>query len=251
LELKRILPTIAEQLQGSQTSSSVGYLSSMIDTILHHKSFMVSQYGVDSVLAALTFITSVKRFENIHSVAPALYLKLCQILNRLLTLHRKHLGGRMHLLVPVLQRLLTCLFTLHPNSKAPPSLTPPGWLPAQQSTLSAPHANAYARLLTMWVQPSVASIGSSRSSRLTDETRRARQYATEYVPYVLMHYSSAQLVGRLTPEIRDAVLPGIWACIAAVSREGLRGMNASMGANERAIWANMWADWNRAHESQK
>jgi nucleolar pre-ribosomal-associated protein 2 len=212
---------------------------------------MVSQYGVDSVLAAMVSITSIKQFEDMHAIAPVLYLKLCQIVNRLFTLHRKHLGGRSHLLVPVLQKLLTCLFILHPNSKAPPSLTPPGWLPAHKTTLLATHANAYARLLTMWVQPSVASIGSSRSSRLTDETRSARQYAAEYVPYILMHFSSAQLVGRLTPDIREAVLPGIWACIGAVSREALRGMNASMGRDERAIWANVWAEWNRAHESQK
>jgi len=101
------------------------------------------------------------------------------------------------------------------------------------------------------MQPSVSSTAGLVRSRgnplLTDETRKARQYAARYIPYVIMHFCGLHLVGRMTLEIRQALLPGIWACIEAVPREGLRGMNASMGRDERAVWANIWAEWCQVH----
>jgi Urb2/Npa2 family len=166
-------------------------------------------------------------------------------------LHRKHISGRMHLLIPVLQILLTCLFTLHPQSRATVVQTPPSWLSKYTSLLSAPHATAYARILLTLAQPTVSSTSTASRNRanpfLIDETRKARQYAAQYVPYILMHFCSMQLAGRMTPEVRKALLPGIWACIEIVPREKLRGMSATMGRDDRAVWTSLWSEWCRIH----
>jgi nucleolar pre-ribosomal-associated protein 2 len=166
-------------------------------------------------------------------------------------LHRKHLGGRMHILIPLLQSLLTCLFTLHPQSRPPVSQKPPVWLTAHNSILLETHAIAYTRILLTLTNPSVSSTSNLSRHRgndlLTDETRKARQYAAKYIPYLLMHFCSLHLVGRMTLEIRKGLLPGIWACIELIPREALRGMNSGMGRDERAVWANLWSEWSRTH----
>ena len=191
------------------------------------------------------------RHAFLKPVAPDLYLGLCRIAGSIVFLHRKTTGGRMHILVPVLQTLLTCLFTMHPNSKPPKSLKPPTWIQSDKNKLSESQATAYSRILLTWTQPTMTSVTSRtrpmNTALLTDETRKARDYAARYVPYVLMHFCSLHLVGSMAPDIRKAVLPGIWACIEVVPRERLRGMNASMGRDERAIWSSLWAEWRRVN----
>lgn len=157
----------------------------------------------------------------------------------------------MHIFIPLLQILLTCLFTLHPRSRPPISQKPPIWIPSHNSIFSETHSIAYSRILLTFTNPSVSSISNSArqggNSLLTDETRKARQYAARYIPYLLMHFCSLHLVGRMTSEIRKGLLPGIWACIELVPREALRGMNSGMGRDERAVWASLWAEWCRTH----
>jgi nucleolar pre-ribosomal-associated protein 2 len=212
---------------------------------------MVSQFGVESVLAGLVILGASTRHTFLEPAAPVLYLKLCRIVNSILLLHRKTLGGRMHILVPVLETLLNCLFTIHPNSKPPKSQKCPTWIQQSKSKMSEPQAVAYSRILLTWTQPTMASVTSggrsAKNSLLTDETRKARDYVAQYAPYVLMHFCSLHLVGNMAPEVRKAVLPGIWACIEVIPRERLRGMNASMGRDERAIWSSLWAEWRRVH----
>lgn len=210
----------------------------------------MSQYGVERVIATLIHLMSASQYLNLGDAAGDLYIKLCKITNTLLSLHLKYIKGRVHLLVPLLQQLITSLFQLHPQSKPSASQKPPNWLPRYASPLSTLHGTSCARILLTWVNPTVSSTAAARrgaSSLLTDETRKARHHAAQYVPYILTHFCSLHLVGRMTPEIRKAILPGIWACIEAVPREALRGMNASMGRDERAIWASLWGEWCRVH----
>jgi nucleolar pre-ribosomal-associated protein 2 len=251
LTAKAILPKLADELQKATHGPDVGYTVTSILTIVKSKPFLVSQFGVDSVISALTAVASSTKLRDLREVGPLLYTKLCHITNFLLVLHRKYLGGRMHLFMPLLQILLTCLFTLHSDTKPSTVQKPPSWLSPHSSLLSGPHATLYSRILFSFSQPTVSSTSSSSHHRgnplLTDETRKARQYAAQYVPYLLMHFCSLHLLGRMSAEVRKAVLPGIWACIEIVPRELLRGMNASMGRDERAVWASLWGEWCRVH----
>jgi nucleolar pre-ribosomal-associated protein 2 len=251
LKARAILPKLADELQKATEVPEVGYTMTSILTIVKSKPFLMSQFGVDSIISALSTIASSTKLRRLRETGSVLYTKLCHITNLLLVLHRKNLGGRMHLFMPLLQTLLTCLFTLHTESKPSTVQNPPSWLSPHSSLLSGPHSTAYARILLSFTQPTVSSTSTSSHRRsnplLTDETRKARQYAAQYVPYLLMHFCGLHLVGRMSAEVRKAVLPGIWACIEIVPREVLRGMSASMGRDERAVWASLWGEWCRVH----
>jgi nucleolar pre-ribosomal-associated protein 2 len=211
---------------------------------------MVSQYGVETVFDALGVISAPGSHQYLQGHAPKVYLRLCQITNAILSFHRKNISGRMHLLVPFIQTLMNPLFIMHANSKPAVFQKSPSWLSNRIHDLDATHATAFSRIILTLTQPTVSSslthYRSYNNPLLIDETRRARQYAAQFVPYILAHFCGLHLIGRLSPEIRKALLPGIWACIEAVPREGLRGMNAGMGREDRAIWSALWAEWSRS-----
>jgi nucleolar pre-ribosomal-associated protein 2 len=258
-------------LKDAQTVFEVGYCLTDILCILQSKvlafkiylpsltniaqTYMVSQFAVECVLDAILSLMTPGSHKFLLSEAARVYLRLCQITNLLLVLHRKNFGGRMHLLVPVLQSLANPLFQPDGTGSASRCQKPPSWLSTRKPVLGQAHATAYSRILHTLAEPTASSTrahhhraaDSTRNPWLTDETRKAREYAARYIPYVLAHLCAMHLVGHIPPELRRAVLPGVWVCVEAVPREGLRGMNASLGRDDRAIWASLWAEWSRTH----
>lgn len=166
------------------------------------------------------------------------------------------LRGRYHLLMPLLQALLTCLFTpdVRHNSSAASAFPP--WIAPKQNLLGASHAVAYTRVLTILCSPTTSSVSvrsrhwnrsdaAQRDLSLTDETKKARAYAGQYVPVVLMQYCTNQLTGRLKPEVRAALTPGLYAVMDVVGLEAMRAMNAGMDASTRAVWSTLYREWKR------
>lgn len=80
---------------------------------------------------------------------------------------------------------------------------------------------------------------------LTDETKKARAYAGQYVPLVLMQYCSLQLRGKVAEGVRERLQPGLWAAMDVVGIEAMRAMSAGMDAAGRAVWRGVYAEWNR------
>jgi len=118
--------------------------------------------------------------------------------------------------------------------------------------MDATHASAYARILTTLSSPTVSSTSSRRHNTdlsLVDETKKARVYAGQYVPYILMHYCNLQLQGGLSVESRDKLKTGLWSCMDIVDLECMRGMNAGMGKDERVLWGTLYSEWKRFGES--
>jgi nucleolar pre-ribosomal-associated protein 2 len=144
---------------------------------------------------------------------------------------------------------MSCFFVLHPKSNATKSQRAPLWLSSTDCMLNIAHANAYVRVLHSFSHPTVSSVSKSHnsSSALTDETRKARKYAAEYIPYLLTHYCGLLLVGRISQDVRSVLMPGIWACIEIIPDEKLKAMSARMNSTEREIWRTVWAEWRRAH----
>jgi nucleolar pre-ribosomal-associated protein 2 len=203
------------------------------------------------------------------------YARLCALVSALLTVHRIRLRGRYHLVLTVLQGLLRCLFVPHATKgssaestmPATEALRPP-WLgsgtfgPAaaaaaaaaahnKSSSLGAGQATAYAGLLTALCDPTVSSVaGGARQHKLskpdlTPATDRARRQAGQYLPYLLTEYAQWQLHSRLLPDVRAALLPGLYAIFAAAGPEMLRKVNASMDAASQEIFKTLYHDYQR------
>jgi nucleolar pre-ribosomal-associated protein 2 len=241
-----LLVKICKQLQTSGAISRFGASLSCINTILRTKPWLVSQHGIDTLLSTLANLASPKAQHLPKEHAPFVYLRLCQTTTNIVLLHRKTLGGRMHLLVLLLQNLMTCLFKSHRfQGRGFTTLLPP-WLCNTPTPFTRSHSTAYTRLLSTLCSPTSSSTSSHRRhAELIDANKQAREYAGQYVPYILMHYCSLQLSGSMEAEVREGLRPGIWDMMGVVSIEGMRGMNVGMGRDERAVWGVVYAEWMR------
>ena len=162
--------------------------------------------------------------------------------------HRLKLQGRFHLVIPLMQSLLRCLFI--PNwgtrSKVETRVSIPPWLSADVAT--APYATAYARLLCALCDPttsSVAAPGSRRRQELTPATAKARRVASQHLPYLLEEYIQDQLQYRLLPDVKSALTPGLYSILEVSSPETLRMVNAAMDASGRTLFKALYTDYGR------
>ena len=100
----------------------------------------------------------------------------------------------------------------------------------------------------MLCSPTVSAVSHSRNSRqqeLNDETKKARSIAGQHLQYLIMEYCSCQLKGRLLPEVKTALNPGIWAVLDVVQQEVMRTMNAAMDPASRSIFKALYEDYRR------
>jgi nucleolar pre-ribosomal-associated protein 2 len=158
------------------------------------------------------------------------------------------MGGRMHLLIPLLQNLLGALFVPHVRSIS----ILPYWLYENSGALKAENATAFSRILTTLSSPTVSSTQtrkhtstSTSAPHLVDATKQARLYAGQYIPYILMHYCSLQLTGTLEGAMKEEVKRGVWSCMDVVDLEGMRALSEGIGRDERVMWASLFREWER------
>ncbi|KKY13589.1 putative nucleolar 27s pre-rrna processing urb2 npa2 [Diplodia seriata] len=249
-----------------------------VDTILREKHWLVSQWAIERIIDSLARLASSSSPELPCEQADAIYTRLCGTTHLILSLHRTRLGGRFHVLMPLLQNLLRCLFTpdhqtrrgnndvatfsSFPQHQQPP----PPWLDAATAPLTPDHAASFARLVTTLCNPTVSAVKgfhnrkrpasssttpsssstTATTADLVDETKKAREYAGQYVPALIASFCTCTLHGgRIAPETRAALMPGLYACADVVGIEALRAMNAGLGAGERAIWRGVYGDWKK------
>lgn len=207
----------------------------------------LSQSSIEALIQSLTTTTSPSgpRLPTLSS--PTILTRLLLITQVTLVTHRRRLRGRHHLLAPILTHLLRLLFTPNPHARASRNLIPqPPWLSA--STCTPVHATALSRLLTTTCDPSASSTRRgprSAANALTDETRAARAHAGRYMPLVLADFCHCQLHGRIAPEVRAALRPGLHAAFACVEAGVLEAANARLGAPARSVFKALYEDYKR------
>ncbi|KAK3055409.1 hypothetical protein LTS18_011809, partial [Coniosporium uncinatum] len=164
------------------------------------------------------------------------------------------LGGRHHILMPLLQHLLACLFIPYTTTSARvSSISHPPWLSPISTALTTKQATAFSRLLTTLCSPTVSSVSKrrrtangSRKLNLVDETKKARNYVGQYITLLLAEFCSLSLKGRLMPGVRRALIPGIWAAMECVDKVGMRALSEGLDGKGRAIWGSLFGEWRRS-----
>ncbi|KAL1297164.1 hypothetical protein AAFC00_004739 [Neodothiora populina] len=231
-------------------------LVSCLLAILREKPNMVSQHGIEAVIATTIHLSS--------PAAPLLDVRrghtvfqgILDITSSLLQHHRPSLSGRYHVIVPLLQRLVSCLFT--PTSRASASTNRfkhPAWIDNKQHPLSIKHAQRVSRLLENLCNPPHSNVSRSRgrndaAHELVDVARKARIQVGQHVQYLLHYVCTLILNGSLGEGMRDALTPGLWAVmdvmeIQADDGKGVKALSAAMNNAERAVLRGMFEDWRR------
>lgn len=169
--------------------------------------------------------------------------------------HRPSLGGRYHIVVVLLQRLVACLFTsASRDNGALGRLKHPSWVDNKLYPLTTRHAQRVSRLLENLCNPPQSDVLKRRSHdaghHLVDATRKARVEVGQFVQFVLHYVCTLLLNGKLGEGMRDALTPGLWAIIDVVEigadeEGGVKALSASMNNAELALLRSTWEDWRR------
>jgi len=82
---------------------------------------------------------------------------------------------------------------------------------------------------------------------LTSATAKAKRIAAQHMPLVLAAYIRLRLDMRLkmSPEIREKLIPGIYAIFDIMNVEGRKVLGESLDAAGRAILVDLVRDWSR------
>jgi nucleolar pre-ribosomal-associated protein 2 len=248
-----ILPRLCYLLADTSNEASFNALMNSIDTILNNKASLTTQHSIECVLTVLVKLTSRTSPPLSTTHAPHIFTRLCETSRLLLLVHRAKSGGRSHLLLPLLQGLLFCLFM--PTSARSGAL--PAWLRSTTTTtapitLTPTNAAQYTRLLSTLCNPPQSTISKAhqRSSRnLTDPLKLAREKTSNFLYPLLASLCRFQLSGRLLPDVRTKLMPGLWEVVgtASLSKDGLDAMFAGLSRSEKDVWRSVWGEWESVH----
>lgn len=209
----------------------------------HEQPLIISQWHIDNTLAAISKTSSTLASVDQERHAGLIFSSLCKLFNCLLVMHRMKLGGRYHLIISALQSLLRCLFVSYNKNEA--FLGTMG----QPASLGEVHAATYGRLLSTICDPTVSAVTrpTKRSRQgLNDETKKARNIAGQHLQYLIMDYCNNQLKGRLTPEMKAALTPGLHAIFDVMSQDVMRTINAAMDSSSQSIFKALYEDYRRS-----
>ena len=194
----------------------------------------------------MAILTSKGGPEILDTSSGNIYTAMCRLYGTLLAAHRVKLGGRYHLILQSLQGLLRCLFIPYEGASATNSgLEQPQWL-RQECPLDESHAAAYARIITTISDPPVSAVSRGKSrqrQQLNDETKKARRIASQYLQYLVLEMCQCLLRGKISPAIRTALNPGLYAIFTEMSPDVTRAINAALDASGRAIFKALYDDY--------
>lgn len=255
-ELSSICTTITESLPHSTSIEQFSFATECLDVLLRHHTRCITQWNIDSLLTSISMCVSSLGPRICPKFAPTVYIRLCRLMGVLFNLHRQKLGGRFHLILPAMQRLLSCLFT-YANKKRHISTRSNQQNPYWLGPLSASHATNFTRLLTTLCDPTVSAVSRPTHSfvnheGLTDQTKKAKRIAGQYLQYLIMEYAQCSLRGSLAPEVKAAILPGLYAALDVMPRDTMRALNAGLDVSGRAVFKGLYDDymkfgkWNKA-----
>ncbi|KAL5339921.1 Urb2/Npa2 family-domain-containing protein [Aspergillus crustosus] len=250
-ELSLVCAAITEALPRSKSLEEFVLATECLDVFLRSHPRCISQWNVDSLLSCVAVCATSAGPRINPEFSGTVYIRLCRLVGLLLGLHRQKLGGRFHLVLPAMQRLLYCLFVrVKKRSRLPKSDTAHKQQPPWLLQLNAAHATHYTRLLTSLCDPTVSAVsrptpGGANHEGLTDQTKKAKRMAGQYLQYLIQDYAQNSLRSALQPDVKAALLPGLYSVLDVMSRDTMRALNAGLDISGRAMFKTLYDDYMR------
>lgn len=207
----------------------------LVKIVLREKSWLVSQYALESIITLVCKISSNQggpRFVRVK--ADEIYVEMTMVLSSVLLFHRHRINGRHHLVMRVFKSLLKCLTNVTPSSSAP-------WI---THPLGPNSAEAYSRLLSNLNEPPAQSIRErSGKNNLTSSSAQAKKQLSKYVHVLLLSYCRYSLNPRFPKEVNDALRPGFYTVFNVLGPEGQRFVSSLMDQSTRDIFRSLYDDY--------
>lgn len=255
-ELSQLATVLTNVLTQSTSIDQFCFATECLAVLLRVHTRSLTQNNIDGVLRAIAACASKDGPRLPSSYAPTIFTRLCRLVGLVLGLQRLKIGGRFHLTVRAMVHLQRCLFARSRkrsrSAKSQVTINQPLWL----DPLQPPQASHYTRLLTSLCDPTVSAVlrpqtGAPREA-LTDETKKAKRIAGQYLQHVIVEFAQNSLRGSLQPDVKAALMPGLYATLDVMSKESLHAMSGGMDNSTRAVFRSLYDDyvrfgkWNKA-----
>ncbi|KAL1969419.1 hypothetical protein VTN77DRAFT_8857 [Rasamsonia byssochlamydoides] len=249
-ELSALCTDLAEALHSSTSIEQFSLAAECLDIVLRSHPRAVTQWNVDNIMTTVSKCTSPSGPRIPSEYAGTIYIRLCRLTGTLFGLYRQQLGGRFHLIVPALQHLLACLFAPSRKRKRGAQSTAMHERPPWLAPLDASHAVHFTRLLTSLCDPTVSAVSRPTQAgpgpgqeALNDQTKKAKRVAGQHLQYLVMEYTQCSLRSPVSPEMKAALMPGLYAVLDVMSRDTKRALNAGLDVSGRAIFKTLYDDY--------
>ncbi|KAE8352736.1 Urb2/Npa2 family-domain-containing protein [Aspergillus coremiiformis] len=248
-ELSLLCTAVTDSVRCSKSIEHFTLATECLDILLRSHTRCITQWNIDNLLACVAVCASKAGPRVSPEFSAPIYIRLCRLMGVLFGIHRQKLGGRFHLILPAMQRLLTCLFARSKKrTRAMLSEKRYAQQPFWLAPLQAAHAVHFTRLLTSLCDPTVSAVSrpsqtGSGHEGLTDQTKKAKRIAGQYLQYLIMEYAESSLRGSLTPEVKAALLPGLYSVLDVMSRDTMRALNSGLDVSGRAIFKSLYDDY--------
>ncbi|KAI5820155.1 Urb2/Npa2 family-domain-containing protein [Pyronema omphalodes] len=230
-------------LPKATTSASFLAITDSINTLLRSHPWSIIQHNLDTTISSLT-LTASSSGPMITENPDTLFTALTGILSSILALHRHRIRGRYHLVVSLLQVLMTNLFTPRLSRKKTEKAIHPPWIP-YSAPLSITSARALARVLQTFCDPPVSTVRSHRSELTDSDRSKERKMVGNVVGPVLETFVKRVLEERMEGEVRKELTQGIEKVLEVLGREGVRRVTARMGGEGRAVVRGLWTEFGK------
>lgn len=250
-QLSSLFTVVSQVLVHCKTIEQFAMATECLDTLFHQHPRCVDQFDIDGLLSAISLCLSRYGPHINPRYASAVYVRLCRLVGVVVGLLRQRVGGRHHLIINILTRLLNCL--LDRSKKQGRALEKDKNQPYWAAPLHASDAAHFTRLLTSLSDPTLSSVSRpSAHEGLTDQTKKAKRITGQYLQYFVMEYARMSLQGTFSPHIKAAIMPGLYSILDGLSREAMRSLNAELEVSSRAVFKGLYDDyakfgkWNKA-----
>lgn len=230
-------------LPSATTSASFLAITDSINTLLRSHPWSIIQHNLDTTISSLT-LTASSSGPMIAEDPDTLFTAITSILSSILALHRHRIRGRYHLVISLLQVLMTNLFTPRLSRKKTEKAIHPPWIP-YSAPLSITSARALARVLQTFCDPPVSTVRSHRSELTDSERSKERKMVGNVVGPVLETFVKRVLEERMEGEVRKELTQGIEKVLEVLGREGVRRVTARMGGEGRAVVRGLWTEFGK------
>ncbi|KAK3295539.1 Urb2/Npa2 family-domain-containing protein [Chaetomium fimeti] len=253
-DLAQAHSTLCSRLVRTSTAPHFLLAAKAIHLLLDQNPACMTQWNIELTLSTVSTLSAQPSTQALISDSPRIYPSLCRLVEMVIKRHRKRLDGHFHILITTLQSLLHLLLSRppHPTThhQTEPTTNPSTPTSHNHTQQWEAHAKLFTRLLTLLCSPTAASVsrgGSQKPTGLDSERDRAKRYAGQFMPLVLMGYVRLQLrLAHPVPHgVREALAPGLYAILDITSPDGLRVLNDGLDGSGRVVFREMYRLYQR------
>lgn len=250
-ELSSLFTVVSQLLNHCKAVEQFAVATECLEILFRQHPRCVDQFDIDGLLTAISLCLSRYGPHISPKYASTVYVRLCRLVGVVVGPVRQRVGGRHHLILVILTRLLNCLLdrSKRQGRAQEKDKNQPYWV----APLQASDAAHFTRLLTSLSDPTLSSVARpSAHEGLTDQTKKAKRITGQYLQYFVMDYARMCLQGTFSPQIKAAIMPGLYSILDGLSRDAMRSLNADLEVSSRAVFKGLYDDyvkfgkWNKA-----